>query len=67
MIGATTGITTVTGISREAIDKIVHQTESVDKILFTYSRLIQHVENQNFTSAKIDSLTNSLQAKEGTN
>ena len=53
--------------TREAIDKIVHQTESVDKILFTYSRLIQHVENQKFTTPKIKSLTSALHAKEGKN
>ena len=48
--------------TREAIDKIAHQTDSVDKILFTYSRLIQHIEKQKFSSAKITSLTNSLQS-----
>ena len=53
--------------TREAIDKIVHQTESVDKILYTYSRLIQHVENQNFTSTKVNSLTSTLQARGGKN
>jgi len=48
--------------TREAIDKIVYQTESVDKILLTYSKLIKHIEGQEFTSEKIKRLTSSLRA-----
>jgi len=43
--------------TREAIDKIVHQTESVDRILFVYSKLIQHIEEQSFQSKKLRELT----------
>jgi len=46
--------------TRDAIDKIVHQTESVDKILFVYSKLIQHIEGQVFKSEKLKELTKGL-------
>lgn len=46
--------------TREAIDKIVHQTESVDKILFVYSTLILHIEEQSFQSEKLKELTDGL-------
>lgn len=47
--------------TRADIDKIVHQTESIDKILFIYSRLLQHIERQSFTSPKLKVLTEGLQ------
>ena len=46
--------------TRESIDKIVHQTESVDKILYVYSKLIQHIEGQSFHSEKLKGLTKGL-------
>jgi len=46
--------------TRPAIDKIVHQTESVDKILFIYSKLVKHIEEQTFKSKKLQELTSGL-------
>ncbi len=43
--------------TRESIDKLVHQTESVGKILITYSHLLKHIEKQEFTSSKLQTLT----------
>jgi len=43
--------------TRERIDKIVHQTESVGKILLTYSQLLKHIEGVSFKSEKLKSLT----------
>jgi len=51
--------------TREDIDKVVHQTESIDKILFIYSRLLQHIEEQKFSSAKLSSLTAGLHGTNG--
>ncbi len=46
--------------TREAIDKIVHQTESVGKILFVYSKLLKHIEGHQFQSKKLAKLTHGL-------
>ena len=47
-------------ITRNEIDKIAHQTESVDKILHTYSKLLNHIEGQEFSSPKIVQLVEGL-------